>query len=82
VTRKVCNEAERGASGMRTFRRGSGYVRIILCGRWRATVNKALKEFAPEFDKMYSKVGRPSIPAGAVATRSVVAAEVTRFKMS
>ena len=47
---------------MRTFRRGSGYVRIILCGRWRAVVNKALKEFAQQFDKMYSKVGRPSIP--------------------
>jgi len=48
-------------SGMRTFRRGSGYVRIILCGRWRAVVNKALKEFAQQFDKMYSKVGRPSV---------------------
>jgi hypothetical protein len=41
-------------------------------------VDKALKEFSQEFDKMYSKVDRPSIPAGAIATRSVVAAGVTR----
>ena len=25
-------------------------------------VDKVLKELSPEFDKMYSKVGRPSIP--------------------
>ena len=25
-------------------------------------VDKALKELSPEFDKMYAKVGRPSIP--------------------
>jgi transposase len=28
----------------------------------RAMVDKALKELSPDFDKMYSKVGRPSIP--------------------
>src|SRR5579864_2767714 len=28
----------------------------------RAMVDKVLKELSPEFDKMYSKVGRPSIP--------------------
>jgi len=28
----------------------------------RAMVDQALKELSPEFDKMYSKVGRPSIP--------------------
>jgi hypothetical protein len=44
----------------------------------RTMVDKVLKELSPEFNKMYSKVGRPSIPAGAFATRSVVAAGVTR----
>src|SRR5260370_19323353 len=28
----------------------------------RAMVYKVVKELSPEFDKMYSKVGRPSIP--------------------
>src|SRR3982074_3802240 len=28
----------------------------------RAMVDKVLKELSPEFSKMYSKVGRPSIP--------------------
>src|SRR5260370_36297205 len=28
----------------------------------RAMVDKVVKELSPEFDKMYSKVGRPSIP--------------------
>ena len=28
----------------------------------RAMVDKVLKELSPEFNKMYSKVGRPSIP--------------------
>src|SRR5258708_37075920 len=28
----------------------------------RAMVDKGVKELSPEFDKMYSKVGRPSIP--------------------
>ncbi len=28
----------------------------------RTMVDKVLKELSPEFDKMYSKVGRPSIP--------------------
>src|SRR5438445_7844728 len=28
----------------------------------RAMVDKVLQELSPEFDKMYSKVGRPSIP--------------------
>jgi transposase len=28
----------------------------------RAMVDKVLKELSPDFDKMYSKVGRPSIP--------------------
>jgi hypothetical protein len=28
----------------------------------RAMVDKVLKELSPEFAKMYSKVGRPSIP--------------------
>src|SRR5260370_14362537 len=30
--------------------------------RVRAMVDKVVKELSPEFDKMYSKVGRPSIP--------------------
>src|SRR5260370_32673822 len=28
----------------------------------RAMVDKVVKDLSPEFDKMYSKVGRPSIP--------------------
>ena len=28
----------------------------------RTMVDKVLKELSPEFNKMYSKVGRPSIP--------------------
>jgi len=34
----------------------------IRCGQSAAMVDRALKELSPEFDKMYSKVGRPSIP--------------------
>src|SRR5260370_34502123 len=30
----------------------------------RTMVDKVLKELSPEFNKMYSKVGRPSIPPG------------------
>jgi transposase len=31
-------------------------------GKIRTMVDKVLKELSPEFNKMYSKVGRPSIP--------------------
>ena len=44
-----------------TFHRSSGYANIIRSGR-SDVGDKVLKELSPEFDKMYSKVGRPSIP--------------------
>jgi hypothetical protein len=39
----------------------------------RAMVDQVLKELSPRLDKMYAKVGRPSIPPEQVVARTVVA---------
>ena len=45
-----------------TFRRSSGCARIIRCGRFAPGSTKFSRSFRRRFDKMYAKVGRPSIP--------------------
>ena len=59
----VCEEtiSSRGMF-LATFRRSSGCAKIIRSGPIRTMVDQVLKELSPEFNKMYSKVGRPSIP--------------------
>jgi transposase len=45
-----------------TFRRSNGVSKDHPLRPIRAMVDKVLKELSPEFDKIYSKLGRPSIP--------------------
>jgi len=53
-----------------TFRRSSGCGKINPLRPIRAIVDQALRELSPEFAKMYSKVGRPSIPPEQAVARS------------
>src|SRR5260370_16289896 len=46
----------------RCISRGQGVRKDHPLRPVRAMVDKVVKELSPEFDKMYSKVGRPSIP--------------------
>ena len=45
-----------------TCRRRRGYAKIIRCAIIRAMMDEVLSQLSRRFDRMYARVGRPSIP--------------------